>query len=232
MLRCLRATAVVFSLVLHVTVHAFTEGEVCSGLSLTTNSSHLLRGRHLVVNDIVWPPFGEYDTVDHRWSGLDVDLLKLVAQTLNFTYTLGPPIRQPVNQTWAAYATELPSQGDLLLSWWTQLASRQDVVSLLYGHVDVDWVLLVPKPKLVEPSFLETTFTFMEPFTTDLWLLIIGVTIVSSAMLYIVEEYNSTPHEDYAEAEGRWLDGMVISVYLVRCRVNAVSAEHSPCDAM
>ena len=47
-----------------------------------------LRGKHLRVGDVEWPPYFQRNADNSSWEGFDVDLLDLVAQRLNFTYEL------------------------------------------------------------------------------------------------------------------------------------------------
>ena len=53
----------------------FPPSSACAGKSLSGNTYDLLRGAHLKVLEMEWPPYATKDpTASHGWTGYDIDL--------------------------------------------------------------------------------------------------------------------------------------------------------------
>ena len=61
----------------------FTPGAICDGIDLNEPSYNLLRGRHLVVIETNYRPFGYKNaSAPHGWSGYDLDVFDQVSRIL------------------------------------------------------------------------------------------------------------------------------------------------------
>ena len=64
-------------------------GAVCLGADINLPASQLLRGRHLEIDEMEWAPFAMKNaSTPLGWSGLDMDLLELLAVKLGFNYSI------------------------------------------------------------------------------------------------------------------------------------------------
>ena len=67
----------------------FVPGAVCADIPDTMPAQDMLRGKHLVLNEMWWEPFAKLDsTKSHGWSGMNIDYIERYAAMLNFTYEI------------------------------------------------------------------------------------------------------------------------------------------------
>lgn len=209
--------------------YAFQAGAVCSGLSNATKIHKLLHHKHLVVglSTAVWT--GTYHdsskTGNDAWSGLDVDLIKDLARKLRFTYTFTAVAPPTGSETWDNVAINGANHVDLMANSWVQNTHRRSKLNQLMGFRDADELLVALVPQLVEPTQQERMLTFLAPFTTRLWLLILAICIISGCVLYAVE-YNSKRSEDYAETSNH-VQGTLVSIYLAFALFTGIGG-HAP----
>ena len=61
-----------------------------NGIPFTGPAVDLLRGTHLRVLEMVWPPYAQKDpSAPHGWTGYDIDLFTEVSNILGFTFEIG-----------------------------------------------------------------------------------------------------------------------------------------------
>ena len=59
----------------------FTPGAVCQGVNSSVPASEMLRGQHLVINELVWSPYASIQqTAPKGWVGLNIDLYERISQ--------------------------------------------------------------------------------------------------------------------------------------------------------
>ena len=143
----------------------------CAGKPLDGPAVDVLRGAHLKVLELEWPPFAYKDAAArHGWSGYDIDLFSEGANILGFTFEI-TETSMLTNETYTQFLgrtvdTTLtnpnpnpnlnpipgptPNQvdtTDLWLSWWLRNTERMDGSTMLSGHIDASGVLVAPPPK-------------------------------------------------------------------------------------
>jgi len=62
-----------------------------------------LRGAHLTIGELEWAPFAIQNQKTKQWSGMDIEILKTMAKSLGFTYTIRviPAPDANSNLTWS-----------------------------------------------------------------------------------------------------------------------------------
>ena len=81
-----------------------------------------MRGKHITVADLEWDPYFIVDndkTGNDRYKGYDVELLKLVAAQLNFTYTIVEIKWNATIDNWENVLYQAAQRYDLVMSYWT-----------------------------------------------------------------------------------------------------------------
>lgn len=178
---------------------------MCDDVTHATPIPRLLTGKHLIIAELVWPPFAEFNSSKQgnaAWSGYDIDIIALMASRMDFTYEIRL-INLGAGETWTQLGfVEAPLTHDIVASWWYQSAERALHNGVqLKPFVDVDSLLVVLKPKPELPEFSEQMFTFLEPFAKDLWFLILCL-IATTAVCIVLIEHNSKRSTDYDEYPG------------------------------
>jgi hypothetical protein len=175
----------------------FVPGAVCADVTPTTLASDILRGKHLVVNDLDWAPFSE-PLPDGSWRGIDMDILSRLGAMLNFTYefrlhsksTVSPPA-----SSWTDLLKRDARNADLTAGYWTHTGERFDHVLMLKGHLDLSAVLISRKEVADEEYENEAAlqrlgrsfFSFLKPFQAGLWIAVIFLIFFSSAVDFVIE---------------------------------------------
>ena len=167
-------------------------GQICNFNSTGMKTDHYLSGRHLRIADLQWTPYAIFnESGDGKWTGLDFTLLEEVAAMLNFTYELteitDTPRKLGFNKTWTDILIDTVERNDLVMSYWIQTAERRAQTLMLNGHVDTSYYLMVGPPVKTERSFGQKLFSFADPFTPQLWLLIVAMILVSGSCSYVID---------------------------------------------
>jgi hypothetical protein len=159
----------------------------CAGKNLAGPSETLLRGAHLRVMEMVWPPYAEKDpSSPSGWRGFDIDLLDAVAAQLGFTYTISEAPALLSGETYTDLLLRTVTETDLWLSWWLRSQERMNSTAMLAGHVDASPVLVSPPPK--KQNSAPRFDAFFAPFSYPLWACI-GLMIVASGFVDYALEY-------------------------------------------
>ena len=120
-------------------VASWSAGEQCAQYDYSNENfaiGEALKGKHLQIHQISWPPYGIYDPTksgNDAFSGFDIDLLKLVAAKLQFNYTLSLVSRLP-NETWTDFIDRDVLNSDLILSYWLDTVERRMRTEMLTGE--------------------------------------------------------------------------------------------------
>ncbi|KAF5843579.1 hypothetical protein DUNSADRAFT_12841 [Dunaliella salina] len=159
-----------------------------------SNSSRQLQeglsGMRIRCGAVVYPPFSAYDESTGAWSGYDIELFNEVAKRGNFEYEIVVMESPPAGES---YDTILFDQGrdmDILCTWWGMTASRERRnIRFAIKTVDTSFVLVTPAAfKLVNQAALKDQFwIFLEPFSRDLWLVLLFGVVFTAIFLYIVD---------------------------------------------
>lgn len=165
---------------------SFVPGAICEATQ-TYAPLDKLRGRHLIVGEMVWEPFAFRDSsTPSGWAGFDLDLLDHVAADLGFTYEIFDMTANALpEETWDEQLYRLSAQTDLVMSYWS--ATYASRVSQLLGHMDYGTVLVVRPGEDEEPPFVERMFTFFNPFSGELWGAIIAIVLLSGLIDNLLE---------------------------------------------
>lgn len=168
-----------------------TPAEVCGHLEHYVGpAEHLLRGAHLRVLEMVWPPYADRDpTAKHGWVGYDIDLLERIAKHLEFTFEIHDGGELQPGESYTDLLVRTMDTADLWLSWWLRDRERMNATAMLFGHVDASPVLVAPPPIRVneEQILLESLWTFMMPFSWDLWLCLATMVVLSGCVDWLLE---------------------------------------------
>lgn len=187
---------------------SFRPGRICDNVSTTELAEHMLRGKHLRLGEVSWPPYGILNSsAPQGYSGFDIDLINAVADELGFTYEVVNFIRR-TNESWFDVMVRATAQTDMMLSWWTDTPERRSSLNLLLGHVDNSQVLVVQTR--MASTFWEHLWhdgaRFLQPFSYGLWTALVFLLFLSGVVDYLFERHKSDAkfsesiHEAFAGA--------------------------------
>mmetsp|Transcript_72427 Transcript_72427/g.155068 ORF Transcript_72427/g.155068 Transcript_72427/m.155068 type:complete len:504 (+) Transcript_72427:69-1580(+) len=193
----MNALLLLFHLLLSaVAASSFRPGSICDDVDphdflrpSGKTSNMALSSKHVRVVLLEWAPFAMHDAnmpSSVGWSGVDVELLQIIAGRLNFTYDIVPLVRT-ANETWTDTLFRHLLEGDLVCAYWMNTRQRRSRAYMLNGHIDSSIVLAGIPPKIVKPTFRQKLFTFMHPFASSAWLSIMVLCLVSGLGYYLIE---------------------------------------------
>ena len=172
---------------------SFDPGAICADVNLTNlpDASTMLVGKHLILGEAgEWPPFAQRDsTTASGWSGLDVDLVELLAAKLSFTYEI-VDLPFPDDESWDEFFLRnmaSDANAHVLLQYWFRKPNRLAFVDILSTHVDTSTVLVARVQPAQPLPWSELLIKFMRPYTFPLWGALIGLVLVSGAVDYLLE---------------------------------------------
>ena len=171
----------------------FVPGAVCNGVDLSSDSSVLLRGKHLRVHELSWYPFAFKDKdAPSGWNGFDIDLLDEVAALLGFTYEVHEASQLPSETRWTETLIRTVNDVDLWASWWQRDEERMNHTVMLNGHIDASPTLVRPPLQAsgTGGSLIKSFTTFILPFSYDLWGCIILMVLLSGLVDWVIERKN------------------------------------------
>ena len=195
------------------TAMAFVPGSICDGTGQDNASSTMLRGRHLTIVGVEWSPFlttamdpasanPDWPIGAERnglWAGFDVELLNALAELLGFTYAIEKHAKAPT-ETWESFLRDRALLGDLVATYWTQTAERQDEFLVPFGHIDYSTSLVTRKAASREPSVWKKTLTVFEPFDPYVWIALIFIILASAVIDYWLERSPDGGGERFGES--------------------------------
>lgn len=182
----------------------FEQGAVCN-TSHGKLAENVLADRHLVITEFEYPPFGIRNaSVDGNaaWSGLDIELVELMARRLRFTYTIVDGAKR-TNESWDDALERAQLSSDLVMSWWSPTTARLQQYLMLSGYVDISLYTAVRPPEQVTPSFTQVVFSFLTPFDLSAWLAIIVTVALGGAAMLLLETSNRPLCEPSVRKNGR-----------------------------
>ena len=142
-----------------------------------------------MVGEMSWRPFAYRDpTTPTGWAGMDLDLLARVAELAGFTYEIfDMDAAAYEGESWEEQLFRFSNHTDLVMSYWAETALRRSKVTQLLGHFDYGTVLVVRPGEEEEVPFEKRMFTFFEPFTWELWGVLIGIIVLSGLFDNLLE---------------------------------------------
>ena len=155
-----------------------------NGMPFTGPAVDLLRGTHLKVLELEWPPYASKSpSAPLGWTGYDIDLFSEVASILGFTFEIG---EEPMlsGETYTQMLLRTVHKSDLWLSWWLRTEERMNASTMLLGHVDSSPVLIAPPPQAKSGYVFDT---FFRPFSYPLWGCIILMIVCSGLIDFFLE---------------------------------------------
>ena len=169
-------------------------GEICTGLDPATNAVDMLRGKKLTVHETEWYPYAARDSTTSQWSGFNIELLDELANVLGFTYDIqdmgSTNYSDPKRDSWTKVLIESAKQSDLVASFWTPGLERLNDPNLqmLTGHIDLAAILISRREVSSKSDNWQASFySFLQPFTWELWFVVILMVLLSGCVDYLVE---------------------------------------------
>jgi len=125
-----------------------------------------------------------------EYEGFNVDLIKLIAEHLGFNFTLefgadGIYGRYDESKgSWSGMIGELLSQkADLVLADMTITSEREEVMDFTMPYMDQGLTILYKKERRQkQPSI----FSFLAPFTSEVWISILAAYLVMAFLLFSI----------------------------------------------
>ena len=166
---------------------SFVPGTTCSEL----DPSHTaLLGKHLTAMELAWAPFAAKDpTAPKGWTGYNIELMDELASLLGFTYSVVDIGYPTTGQTWTEHAIAYRNHGDVIMSFWFKNAERLKTLVFLDGHINVSPVLIARREQVAkdEAWSINSVFSFMLPFTWNLWGCLVVLVLCSGIADFIIE---------------------------------------------
>ena len=163
----------------------FIHGAVCPDYGNRTvnrdDAFDYLRGKHIIACDIEWPPyFSVHNSKNGKqlYSGLDMDMIRSLAELLGFNYTIRVPPSPSGNDTWTLWLLREIDNCDVIMSWWMKDPDRWNKMIYVQGHLDTAEYLVTKAPTYNLPPLHKRLLTFLEPFTPGLWAMIFTLAAV------------------------------------------------------
>jgi len=174
----------------------FRAGAVCEGVDMSGPAADMLRGKHLIIQDMDWLPYASPDPEGNHpsgWTGLNIELFDHFASVLGFTYNMsdmgyagafGPA------ETWTEMAYRAIDDADLTGSYWTETNQRLNGVTYVRGTYDLTPVLaarMLSAGETKAETWQKSFYNYLDPFTYGLWCTILAVIICSGVVDWLVE---------------------------------------------
>jgi len=174
--------------------HPWRTGAVCEDANYSMPSSDLLRGKHLRVLELHWPPFAiRPNATKPNWTGYDIDLLHKVQEHLGFTFQVVDTQDRFPDETWEVYLERWMNHGDIMLSFWARSPERMRHWIQLNGHVDMATVLIARTYRGDAGADVLTwsaIFKCFHPFSWELWTCLLLMVVFSGFIDYVLEGWS------------------------------------------
>ncbi|XP_011690717.1 PREDICTED: glutamate receptor ionotropic, kainate 2-like isoform X2 [Wasmannia auropunctata] len=154
-----------------------------------------LRDKHFLVLISLTQPYGmlkESSSIligNDRYEGFAIDIIQHISEMLGFNYTFEVQIDKAygsfnnVTKKWDGMLGKIiDNKADLAITDLTITAARGNVVDFTNPFMNLGISVLYMKPSRAPPGLL----SFLGPFSTDIWVHVIGVYIIVSALLYVI----------------------------------------------
>lgn len=174
---------------------------VCDGLSVHNKSSNLVRGSHLVICEVHYPPFAISPSRRDEgyeipagapekdgWVGMDMVMFEEFAGQLGFTYEVQLREKIAADTNWTSTLFRISGTGcDIVGGFWTHTPLRREGLLFMSGHVDYSSVLIVRANTEDDAPLEQKLWTFLMPFDGYAWLALLAMTIVTGFVMFALE---------------------------------------------
>ncbi|XP_014479803.1 PREDICTED: glutamate receptor ionotropic, kainate 2-like isoform X2 [Dinoponera quadriceps] len=122
-----------------------------------------------------------------RYEGFGIDIMQLISEDLGFNYTLQVESDygslNKHTEKWTGMLGKIRTDdADLAITDLTITSERETAVDFTMPFMNLGISILYKKPTRAPPSL----FSFLSPFSNDVWLYLIGAYIVVSLLLFII----------------------------------------------
>ena len=164
-------------------------------------------------------------TGNDRYTGYDVELLELVAAQSGFTYTIVEVKRNATFDNWENVLYQAVQRYDIVMSYWSKSQARLKTYPYLWvSHLTDSFEMVALQPAIPQRTLASTLFTFLHPFTYELWVVIILLLVVQGVTLYWTDRrFGKTDDGDFEDTHSH-LAGQLKGIFLamsVFCLVGA-----------
>ncbi|WAR00595.1 GRIA2-like protein, partial [Mya arenaria] len=157
----------------------------------------------LIITTIINPPFvqasrlekGRPAVGEERFEGFCIDMIKVIAQKVNFNYTIREVLDREYGSklndgSWDGMVGEIiREEADIALASLTISSKREEVVYFTKPYMNTGISIMIKRPERDKPG----VFSFMDPLSYAVWGCIIGGFFGVSLMLYMVGRFS--PYE-------------------------------------
>ena len=180
----------------------FRAGAICDGVLPGTHAANMLAGKEIVATgyaaldteeDALNPFLVEKSccpngTTLERFSGMDITLLSDICNILNCTFRVNVyPYPKP-KESWTSVLYRNTAVSDVVINYWYSTTPRREHVNFLYPHISASRMLVSMKPTYITKDWTEKCWTFLDPFTGGLWIMVLVVTVLYSWAIWFVEK--------------------------------------------
>ena len=171
----------------------FVAGAVCDGVDVSTPAVDMLRGKHLIIQDMEWMPYAAPNPGGRHWSGwkgLNIELFDHFATVLGYTYNMSNMGYAQEGESWTEQVYRAIDDADLTGSYWVEDDERLNKASFIRGTYDLTPVLVARMLGAGETkweTWYKSFYNFLDPFDKTLWFMILGFIIFSGVVDWLVE---------------------------------------------
>ncbi|XP_011645300.1 glutamate receptor ionotropic, kainate 2-like isoform X1 [Pogonomyrmex barbatus] len=157
-----------------------------------------LRHKHFLVLIALTDPYGMLKesssimTGNDRYEGFGIDIIYEMSNILGFNYTFEVQTDNAygsfnnVTQKWNGMLGKIiADEADLAITDLTITAERETAVDFTTPFMNLGISVLYRKPTSAAPGLL----SFLGPFSTDVWLHLIGAYVVVSSLLFVIGKF-------------------------------------------
>jgi hypothetical protein len=171
----------------------FVAGAVCDGVDVSTPAVDMLRGKHLIIQDMEWMPYAAPNPGGRHfsgWKGLNIELFDHFATVLGYTYNMSNMGYAQEGESWTEQVYRAVDDADLTGSYWVEDDERLNKASFIRGTYDLTPVLVARMLGAGETkweTWYKSFYNFLDPFDKTLWFMILGFIIFSGVVDWLVE---------------------------------------------
>ncbi|XP_033217570.1 ionotropic receptor 25a isoform X2 [Belonocnema kinseyi] len=127
-----------------------------------------------------------------KWTGYCIDLIKKLAQDMDFTYDLVIPKdgefgSKLKNGEWSGLVGDLATgETDIAVAALTMTSEREEVIDFVAPYFEQSGILIVMRKTERETSL----FKFMTVLRLEVWLSIVGALTLTGIMIWLLDKYS------------------------------------------
>lgn len=159
----------------------------------------------------VWPTVAEYELEGLHYTdtngvltdkGLMTEIFAELSRRAGFNWRRAygffePPATSPAtrNKTWTDILYWTAQNYDVSIGWYPDLTTHKSKGYLFPEHWFDSSLIMVTKGKFVELPIMERAFSFLKPFTLELWTLVMVSWVFAGAVYWFLEQGGLNSHE-------------------------------------